>query len=151
MRGWQPQQWFRWEHHTGTLGGSSHDEYDLYAFVSPLWPRFHGMDMLSRVCCSITEFERQYPSIRVWLISDPPNIHFNSKPEQKFDRRKLCCDCNTVSSNERQWREGFQNTGILMTRNMCWASWIRHLITSWWKRYVRWIQFDKMDQWCSWC
>ena len=48
-----------------------------HAFVSPGWPRFHDMDMLSRVCCTITEFERQYPNIKVWLISDPPDLEAN--------------------------------------------------------------------------
>jgi hypothetical protein len=66
-----------------------------HAFINLGWEWLTTIDDISELCCSIREFERHHPSIKVYFITSPP-----SRPTLSIDHpwnmEELKCECDVL-------------------------------------------------------
>ena len=67
-----------------------------HAFVSLGWESLTSFDVVSEFSCSIREFERHHPGIKVYLITHPPARQNIGNPSTVFDMKKLKCDSDVL-------------------------------------------------------
>lgn len=62
-----------------------------HAFVSLGWESWFNFQAQSDFSCTIQDFERHHPEIKVYLITHPPDLGDKSNPLKSFDVAKLKC------------------------------------------------------------
>lgn len=67
-----------------------------HAFVNLGWEKNFPFAKQSDFSCTMREFERHHPDIKLYLISHPPKTQHIDNPLANFDVKKLKCDSNVL-------------------------------------------------------
>ena len=67
-----------------------------HAFINLGWEHKAGFSAQSEFSCSMQEFEKHYPYIKLFLISHPPTLENVQNPSVSFNATKLKCEIKVL-------------------------------------------------------